>query len=660
MTTSLDRSRPQGRRFGRLARMCVVVVSLLVGLVITEVAIRIAGLAPGLRRISLNDPDSVYQKSDNPILGFELKPDYRAETPDSYLNYPRTNAHGQRDVERSIEKPIGIRRLILLGDSVVEGFGVREIDQLISRQMEQRLADQNWEVLNFGVSGYCTLAEVEMLKTKGLPFAPDAVILIFVQNDFENYNQDNAGVASGEPPSRIVRAMMECSHLFRYGYAKLGLGGGSEALSDNNVAEGLDEFARLAAERGFQPVVAVWPQFENARIVDPRPMLEGGGDLIVERLARMHGIPVYRLSEAFRRHRQADGTVANPRVRYSVEGDGMHATPEAAAIAATELVSVLGHVWEASSQGQEPFQPKSEVDTAAVIAAGKISQNDPENAQRYSNQANVYARKDQPAMAAAYYELALQIDDSSADVHTNYGKTLAQLDRNKEAGTHLRKAIELAPEHAFALTNLGVFLIGEGEFAEAATHLRKAVAVEPNRADSHFHLGRAIHGEAGGAREMLQEAARHYQQALGLRPDYVMARYQVALVMESLGDLAAAAEQYRLVIAAAPEDVRTLNNLAWILATANDGELRNGEEAIGLAETAARLTNRHVPAFLDTLAAAYAETGQFERAIEVATEALGGLDVASEPLANELRMRLELYQAGKPYRQQKRRVPSVD
>ena len=93
-----------------------------------------------------------------------------------------------------------------------------------------------------------------------------------------------------------------------------------------------------------------------------------------------------------------------------------------------------------------------------------------------------------------------------------------------------------------------------------------------------------------------------------------------------------------------------LNNLAWILATSPDDGLRNGTEAVRLAERACELTHYDEPLFIGTLAAAYAESGRFPEAVTTAEKAeqlattAGLTDVAAKN-----RQLLELYRAGKSY-----------
>jgi tetratricopeptide (TPR) repeat protein len=94
-----------------------------------------------------------------------------------------------------------------------------------------------------------------------------------------------------------------------------------------------------------------------------------------------------------------------------------------------------------------------------------------------------------------------------------------------------------------------------------------------------------------------------------------------------------------------------LAGLSWVLATTNKDEFRNGAEAFGLAERACELTDYRNPEALRTLAAAYAETGQFIEAVEAAQKAVN-LYLASgdqRRAAHTARMQ-QLYKGGRPYR----------
>jgi TPR repeat protein len=94
--------------------------------------------------------------------------------------------------------------------------------------------------------------------------------------------------------------------------------------------------------------------------------------------------------------------------------------------------------------------------------------------------------------------------------------------------------------------------------------------------------------------------------------------------------------------------VKSFSALAWILATSNDSAIRDGSNAMVFAEKAVAVTNRKTPAELDTLAAAYAEAGQFEKAVSTEHEAIALLQTEAEQ--NDYRTRLELFEARLPYR----------
>ena len=101
-----------------------------------------------------------------------------------------------------------------------------------------------------------------------------------------------------------------------------------------------------------------------------------------------------------------------------------------------------------------------------------------------------------------------------------------------------------------------------------------------------------------------------------------------------------------------PDDVGLLNRAAWILATAADPRARDGSRARAFAERAVELTRRQDPDSLDSLAAALAEQGEFDRAVLVAREALGAARVKGDSkLSRDLESRAALYARGERFRE---------
>ena len=109
--------------------------------------------------------------------------------------------------------------------------------------------------------------------------------------------------------------------------------------------------------------------------------------------------------------------------------------------------------------------------------------------------------------------------------------------------------------------------------------------------------------------------------------------------------------QYRLALQLQPDQVQALNNLAWLLAASPADNLRDGAEAVRLAERACALSEQREPVFLGTLAAAYAEAGRFEDAIKAAEKARDTATAAGlKDVAERNSQLLSLYRAGKPVR----------
>jgi Flp pilus assembly protein TadD len=99
-----------------------------------------------------------------------------------------------------------------------------------------------------------------------------------------------------------------------------------------------------------------------------------------------------------------------------------------------------------------------------------------------------------------------------------------------------------------------------------------------------------------------------------------------------------------------PDSSNALNNLAWLLATVDDANIRDANKAIELAQRACELTENKEPSFLDTLAAAYAAAGRFDDAKATAEKAMNVAKTSrQENLTPEIERRLQLYKEGRQY-----------
>jgi lysophospholipase L1-like esterase len=147
---------------------------------VIELAFRLVGVSVGTVQINRE----TVRRSADPRLLFELRPGGVARAEVAY----RINALGLRGPETTVDKPAGVRRVAVLGDSIAFGYWVDERDGF-ARQLESLLqphaAGARVEVLDFGVPGYNLDQEIETLRTKALAFAPDAVVVAFCLNDLE-------------------------------------------------------------------------------------------------------------------------------------------------------------------------------------------------------------------------------------------------------------------------------------------------------------------------------------------------------------------------------------------------------------------------------------------------------------------------------------------
>ena len=115
-------------------------------------------------------------------------------------------------------------------------------------------------------------------------------------------------------------------------------------------------------------------------------------------------------------------------------------------------------------------------------------------------------------------------------------------------------------------------------------------------------------------------------------------------------DIPGAIDSYEKAIELRPDLAKSANNLAWLLATLEDDSLRNGQRALQLAQRIASVRQED-PSSLDTLAAAYAETGDFSKAVDVASRAMAlSKQLGNEKLAAKIQSRIEKYREKQPHR----------
>jgi tetratricopeptide (TPR) repeat protein len=258
-------------------------------------------------------------------------------------------------------------------------------------------------------------------------------------------------------------------------------------------------------------------------------------------------------------------------------------------------------------------------------------------------------RKGNVDEAIAHFETALEVSPKFAEAHTNLGVALIRKGKLDEAIAHFEKALTVNPDSLDAQINLGIALLQEGKLDAAIPHLEKALLLNPDSVELHVNLGAALVQKG-----RFDEAIPHFEKVLALAPDSAEARFYLGNAFYLKGRIAEALAHWRKVLAAEPNDLRVLNQAAWVLATNSEASFRNGAEAVELAERAVRVSSGRQPRIIATLAASYAEAGQFPKAIETARQAL---DLATQEnnrqLAEGLNAMIALYQANTPFREKR-------
>ncbi len=289
---------------------------------------------------------------------------------------------------------------------------------------------------------------------------------------------------------------------------------------------------------------------------------------------------------------------------------------------------------------------KGQTDEAMVCFQKSLTIN-PGFSEPHHNLAGALILKGRADEAIVHYQRALQIQPNNPVTQYFLGIALLQTGRWDEATNCFQKALQLKPDYAEADYNLGGILRSQGRLDQAAEYYQKAIQIKPDYAMAHYDLAVLL-----GRQNRWDEAAGHFRKTTELKPDFADAYLHYGTILGQSGQVRAAVVEYREALKLNPDLVGALNNLAWIFAASSEDELRNGAEAVRLAEHACELTRYQEPQFIGTLAAAYAEAGRFPEAVSTAEKAaqLADRDGLND-LATKNRQLLELYRVSKPARE---------
>jgi tetratricopeptide (TPR) repeat protein len=244
----------------------------------------------------------------------------------------------------------------------------------------------------------------------------------------------------------------------------------------------------------------------------------------------------------------------------------------------------------------------------------------------------------------ALWRDTLAKNPNSWNAHNNLACILAEQRQFDEAMREFEASLKINPRNAKAHCNLGRAAMMNKNVLEAERHFVTALEIRPDDPDAHRFYAQLL---AGTGR--VPQAVEHMREAVRAQPDVPM-RLQLAQLLMGTGAKAEAAAEYRQVLESKPDNVEALNNLAGILATSGDERLRNGQQAVELAERAVRLKKSDQAQVLGTLAAAYAEAGRFKEAVDTAQKAVAAANAAGDSRTAAIHGKMiQFYSTGRPY-----------
>lgn len=282
--------------------------------------------------------------------------------------------------------------------------------------------------------------------------------------------------------------------------------------------------------------------------------------------------------------------------------------------------------------------------------------------------------------ALEQFQRSISLNPRNDQAHVSLGFLLFKMEKYQEANEQLKDALMINPHNHLAHNDLGNVLFRQGNPEGAISQFQEAIRLNPNYTKAKYNLGDAFFGT--GKKE---EGIEQYRQALKMDDTYTKAHVKLAEMLQQVGRSDEALQEYRTALAqdssseaaltdyarllaktghredacsvmrrmlrSHPSDWGVCNDLAWILSTAPESNIRNGSEAVELALRAVDNSGGRDPYVLDTLAASYAEKGDYAKAVETARTALKQAEASGKrELSASLQAEISLYQSGKPLR----------
>ncbi len=318
----------------------------------------------------------------------------------------------------------------------------------------------------------------------------------------------------------------------------------------------------------------------------------------------------------------------------------------------------------------------------ALADADAVLQYSPDEANAYIIKGESLRRLGRVDEAIDAFNNATRLAPRSARPYQNRGELFRDRAEYNQAIDQFTKVLELQPGITATLLQRAETYLRAGRLDEALADADLVVQKRPGLFTPHSVAAHRIRAEVLANTDRLDQAIAEIEKVSIAVPDQVELKMQLALYYQFDGRVSDAVETYSDILQTDPrnflalrsrgdaylnlgkhreavsdfnralqlkaEDTALLNNLAWVLSTSPDDDVRDGKRSIELATTACELTDYKKPHILSTLAAAYAESGDFETAVKWSTQAV---EMDDPEHAGQLAEELESYKQGTPWRE---------
>jgi tetratricopeptide (TPR) repeat protein len=268
---------------------------------------------------------------------------------------------------------------------------------------------------------------------------------------------------------------------------------------------------------------------------------------------------------------------------------------------------------------------------------------DPASPANFTLRARIHALQEKIPEAIDDLSEALRLDERNLSALLMRAQLRQASGDPNAAKRDVERALIIQPGLIQAILMRSLISAAMGDYVAAASDLQDLLRSDPKNVEWRMRLA-AVYA----ADKRPRKAIEVYTEILQDSPGNVAALRGRADALLSIGKQLDALQDYQNALSQDPKHSGVLNNLAWLLATSPDANIRDGQRSIALGTKACEETGYKEPHILSTLAAGYAEAGDFESAIKWSTKAV---DLGEGEMKEQLQKELESYKQGKPWRE---------